>query len=769
MFKNYLKIATRNIILHKGFSFINILGLTIGLTVFSLIIVYVQYELSADKHNLNYDRIYRVDLDERFGVSGLTVLQEVLDNFDEVETGTRYFPRFVDVGYEQNFFRTNVTFVDPGFVDVFTVKQIRGNLKDALQKPNSAIVSKAWAEKIFGDEDPIGKTIRYDRALDFTIEAVYDAPRKRTQLHLQEIIAPIYNLKDHGLDFEDKWWANYITYFLLPSNHEHTNLITRINKHFQQLHDDINPNYPVYYLNSFSNLYFDAGKFDYSLHGNKSSVIIFFTSAVLIIFLAAFNFINLATARASLRAKEVAIRKIAGSNRRQLFLQFLFESLILSVAAIVLSLILTAFFYPRYSEFFRIVIPFFTFFRIIRFIGIGLLLGFISGIYPAMYMSGFIPVKALSGKISQGIKGKTFRSILIVLQFAVSISLLICTFIINDQLVYFHEKDLGFDKEQVINFKLNRQIRNHREAFRQTLLQNPQIIDVCYIYNPLGQIIVSGSYTDENNEMEKFRVIKTDPNFLSVHGIELLEGRNFDPNLETDIDNIIINEAMVYEHGIENPLEYQVWEDSQIIGVIRDFNYRALQHKIEPAMLWWEVEDTHAIAIRINQKNIQPAIEHIKKTFTEFCPGIELEYNYNTELFNKHYQAEERFSLIFRYFSGLAILIACLGLFGLISFLTTNRTKEIGIRKVLGANVSTILWLLTKEITILVLAANLIAWPMAYLVMRKWMMNFAYKVDFSIWNYLIAVFLALCITWLTVAYHTIKTALRNPADILRYE
>ncbi|MCD4818710.1 MAG: ABC transporter permease [Candidatus Cloacimonetes bacterium] len=769
MFKNYLKIAIRNIIRYKGFSFINILGLTIGLAVFSLIMVYVQYELSADKHNLNYDRIYRVDLDERFGVSSMTILREVLDKFPEVEAGTRYFPRFLDVGYEQNFFRTNVTFVDPEFVDIFTLEQIRGNLKDALKNPNSAIVSKAWAEKMFGDEDPIGKTICYDRALDFTIEAVYDAPRQRTQLHLQEVIAPIYNLKDYGLDFEDIWWANYITYFLLPPNRENTNLITGINEHFQQLHDDIDPNYPVYYLRKFSELYFDSDKFDYSLHGNRSSVTIFFTSAMFIIFLVAINFINLSTARASLRAKEIVIRKISGSNRKQLFLQFLIESLILSVVAIVLSLILTAFFYPQYCEFFRIVIPFFTLSRIIQLFGFGLLFGFISGVYPAVYLSGFMSVKALTGKVSQGIKGKTFRSILIVIQFTVSISLIICTFIIKDQLDYFRKKDLGFDKEHVINFKLNKQIREHRDAFRQTLLQNPNIIDVSYIYFPLGQIIVSGSYTDENDEMKKFRVIKTDPNFLNVHGIELLEGRNFDPGMETDIDNIIINEAMVKEHGIENPLEYQVWEDSQIIGVVKDFNYRALQYKIEPLMIWWESEDTHSIAIRINRENIQPAIEHIKNTFMEFCPDIEFDYNFNNELFNKHYQAEERFSLIFRYFSGLSIFIACLGLFGLVSFLTTNRTKEIGIRKVLGANVPVILRLLTKEITVLVLAANLIACPVSYLVMQKWMNNFANKADISIGNYLTAAFLVLCIAWLTVAYQTIQAALKNPVESLKYE
>jgi len=769
MFKNFLITTFRRMLKHKNFVTINILSLTIGLAVFSLIMVYIQYELSADKHNLNYERIYRVDLDERFGVSSITIRQGVLDKFGEVEAGTRYFPRFVDVGYEQNYFRTNVTFIDPEFVDIFTLKQIRGNLNDALQKPNKAIVSTTWAEKMFGEEDPIGKTIHYDRALDFTIEAIYEAPQHRTQLQIQEIIAPINNLKDYGLDFENIWWANYITFFLLPPNHEPSNLVTRINEHFQQLQEQIDPNYPLYYLRPYSELYFDSSKFDYSLHGNRSTVTIFFTSALFIILLAAINFINLATSRASLRAKEVAMRKIAGSNRNQLFIQFMIESLLLSVLAIIFSLILIAIFYPQYSEFFNIRAQFFVPVRIIQFVCIGLFFGLISGLYPAVYLSGFIPVKALTGKISQGVKGKTFRSVLTVLQFVVSISLIICTLIVKDQLDYFYAKDLGFDKEQVFTFNLNQQIREHKDAFQQTLLQNPNIIDVCYIYFPLGQIIVSGWYTDENDERKNYRVINTDPNFLDVHGIELVEGRNFNPDMETDLDNILINETMVKEHGLENPLEYQIWDDVQIIGVVKDFNYRPLQHRIEPAMICWNPDDIHAISIRISLENIQPAVDHIEKTFAKFCPDIELNYNFNDDLFNKFYKAEERFSLIFHYFSGLAILIACLGLFGLVSFLTTNRTKEIGIRKVLGASALTIMRLLTKEITFLVLLANLIAWPISYLVMQKWMMNFAFQAGISIWGYLLAAVVALFIAWITVAYQTIRTALTNPVEALKYE
>ena len=768
MFKNFLVTVIRNYQRHYGYVLINIFGLAISIVVFTLIMSYVQYEYGADKFHLNYKDIYRVDLNDKYGVSPITLKQEVDDRFPEI-VSTRYFPRWATVIYEKKKLESKILFADAEFFELFDYEAVQGDFISVMNEPASAIVTESWAKKMFGDEPAIGKTISYNREIDLEIKAIMKDPEFRSQLLVREIIAPLHSLEGI-VDFEDKWFSNFVTYLLIPA--EQSGMKEQIENFFVERHNEVGEYYPTFFLMNFSGLYFDKSKFDYCYHGNHGTVMIFLLAAIFIILIACCNYINLATAQAGLRAREMGIRKVNGSSRELLIWQMLGESVLLCIIAFIVSVVIIWLIYPLFSDFFRIHSPFFTVERVLLLLGFAIALGLAAGLYPAFYQTSYQPVDVIKGELRSGKKGVIFRKILIIIQFTISIAMISCTFMVFEQLDYFLEQDLGFDKEQVVTFRQTTEIMDNRDAFKQELLKSAHIEKASYLYLALGRIIISSWFMeggDTEEDKRHFKMIKTDPEFLEVYGIELKSGRNFNAEIESDHEKILVNETFVKEFITGDPLQFTIWDDTQVIGVVEDFAFRPLQHGIEPVALFLSPDETFAVSLRIAPVNAKEAMEYVESVFHKYSPEVDFEYEFQDEVFAEFYGQELRFGKMFGYFAGLAVVIACLGMFGLASFLTMSRTKEIGVRKVLGAGTGSIILLLNREYTKMVLLAGFLAAPIAWLVMTNWLNNFAYRIELKAFNFVIAALGALVIAWLTVGWQTWKAARINPIESLKYE
>jgi putative ABC transport system permease protein len=770
LFKNFLVTVIRNYRRHYGYVLINIFGLAISIAVFTLIMSYVQYEYGADKFHQHYENIYRVDLDSKYGVSPITLKPEIADRFPDI-VSTRYFPRWATVIYEKKKLESKILFADAEFFEIFDYEAIQGDFISVMNEPASAIVTESWAKKMFGDESAIGKTISYNREIDLEIKAIMKDPEFRSQLFVREVIAPLHSLEGI-IDFEDRWFSNFVTFLLIPAAEQLSGMKQQIDKFFVEQHNEVSENYPTFFLRRFSELYFDKSKFDYCVHGNQATVMIFLLAAIFIILIACCNYINLSTARAGLRAREMGIRKVAGSSRELLIWQMLGESVMLCMIALILSGLIIWLIYPIFSDFFKIYSPFFTMQRVLLLFGFAIALGLTAGLYPAFYQTSYQPVDVIKGELRSGKRGVIFRKILIIIQFTISIAMINCTFTVFEQLNYFLEQDLGFDKEQVVTFRQTTEIMDNRDAFRQELMKSAHIEQASYLYLALGRIIISSWFVEEGDTVENknsFKMIKTDPEFLEVYGIELKSGRNFEAGIESDREKILVNETFASEYITGDPLQFTIWDDTEVIGVVEDFAFRPLQHEIEPVALFFGPDETFAMSLRIAPVNARETMEYVESVFQKYSAEVDFEYEFQDEVFAEFYGQELRFGKIFGYFAGLAVVIACLGMFGLASFLTLSRTKEIGIRKVLGARTGSIILLLNREYTKMVLLAGLLAAPIAWLVMTNWLNNFAYRIELKVINYVIAALGALVIAWLTVGWQTWKAARTNPVESLKCE
>ncbi|MCF7913149.1 MAG: ABC transporter permease [Candidatus Cloacimonetes bacterium] len=770
MFKNFLVTVIRNHRRHYGYVLINMFGLAVSITVFTLIMSYVQYEYGADKAHHNYDNIYRVDLNDKYGVTPITLRQEIADRFPDIVC-TRYFPRWATVIYEKKKLESKILFADAEFFELFDYEAVQGDFISVMNEPASAIVTESWAKKMFGEEPAIGKTINYNREIDLEIKAIMKDPEFRSQLLVREVIAPLHSLKGI-IDFEDRWFSNFVTFLQFPAVVSQLEMKEQIENFFLEQHNEVGEYYPVFFLRKFSELYFDSSKFDYCYHGNHGTVMIFLLAAIFIILIACCNYINLSTARAGLRAREMGIRKVNGSSRELLICQMLVESVLLCIISLIVSLAIVWLIYPVFSDFFKINSSFFTVQRLLLLLGFTIGLGLAAGLYPAFYQTSYQPVDVIKGELRSGKRGVIFRKILIIIQFTISIAMISCTLMVFEQLDYFLAQDLGFDKEQVVTFRQTTEIMDNRDAFRQELLKSAHIEQASYLYLALGRIIISSWFMEDGDSEENkrhFKIIKTDPEFLGVYGIELKSGRNFKADIESDHEKILVNETFVKEFITGDPLQFMIWNDTEVIGVVEDFAFRPLQHEIEPVALLFNPDETFAVSLRIDPVNAKEAMDYVERVFHKYSPEVDFEYEFQDEVFAEFYDQELRFGKIFGYFAVLAVVIACLGMFGLASFLTMSRTKEIGVRKVLGAGTGSIILLLTREYTKMVLLAGMLAVPIAWLVMTNWLNNFAYRIELSGLNFVIAALGALVIAWLTVSWQTWKAARKNPVESLKYE
>lgn len=806
MFKNFIKVALRNLLNKKFYSIINILGLTIGLTCTILIALFVQNELSYDKHHKNYKRIYR--LESHFNI------QESEDLFAatafplgpalklEYPQDVAKFCRFMDMDnnlfqYDnKQFFEENVYFADSTLTDIFTHEFISGSPNDALDDPNEIILSESFAKRIFGDADPIGKALQTGNGTIYTITGVFkDVPHNS---HLRfEAIASMITLKQifgaeryDSLESAAFWSIGFYSYIMLTENGNIQNVLDAYpefnEKYIKPVGEQINAKFqllvqPLADVHLFSKLGYDLPT------GDITYVYIFSIVALFLLLIGCINYMNLATSQSAGRAVEVGIRKVVGAQKSYLRWQFIFESILIAAMAMFLAFVTVELILPSFNELADRELTFGFIANLDLVIGIlvtTLIVGLLSGSYPAFYLSSFIPVEVLKGRLGKN-KG-TLRKILVLLQFAISIIMIIGTFTVIQQLNFLKDNDLGFDDDNlvVLTIRDTSGIRN-LQAFKDELKKHPQIINAGTTSSVPGQshgIIVHLFETKDGSMEEKgINFVFVDHDYLETMDMKIINGRGYDRDLQTDDEeSVLINEATVEvlgwgEDPIGKKLGFSANLDgtanlnTKVIGVVKDFHYTSLHNQIDPLLIMLSNDPQRNICLRIRQDDIESTLDYIEEKWNEFCPTFPFEYTFLDDSLNEQYVAEQKIGRVFTYFSVLCIFIACLGLFGLASYTAEQRTKEISIRKVMGASVSNIVFILTKEFSLWVLLANIIAWPLAYFALQKWLQNFAYSVDQSLLTYFLAGITALVIALVTVSFRAIKAAQTNPARALQYE
>jgi len=786
MFRNYLKIALRNIRKYKGYSFINIAGLAIGVSACLLLFLWVQDELSFDRYHQKADQIYRVvsqyeseGKTRRFAWTSAPVGPALVNEFPEIEKAVRFGRNGFVVSYQNKRFVEQVYFTDPDIFDVFTFPLVKGNPENTLKEPYSLLISEEMSRKYFGDEDPLGKIITLDERRDFRITGVFeDIPQNS---HFRFHFLGLFS--DYASRHFDQWGiSNYWTYILVSENFSPDEFEEKLppfvekyrGKEARHVYKTSYPLQALTRIHLHSDLRGEIGS-----NSSIGTIYIFSAIAVFILLIACLNYINLSTARYALRAKEVGLRKVIGATRPQLIKQFLGETFLFSFIALPLSVMLAELFLPLFNSLSgkklavhyldnTLLLPGLAF--------IILFMGFASGIFPAFFISALKPVNALKGMLKASSKGSALRKTLIVSQFAISILFLVSTFIVFSQLNYMRNKNLGLDKEHVVTLPIyDKDVLGKLETIKNEFLQSSSVLSVSVSNFFPGKARLYQNYWYEGmNESENpmIRWFVVDHDFIETFGIELVAGRNFSKRFPSDVDHAyILNESAVKEIGWESPVgkELEIMNKGPVIGVVKDFHFRPLHQKIEPAALYIYPKLFQYISVRISPTDVSRSLDFLKAKWQALVPGQIFQYSFLDEDFDKLYRAEMRLSRIFTVVTFLAIFIACLGLFGLAAFEAVQRTKEMGIRKVLGASTTGIVMLLSKEFTKWVLLANIVAWPVAYYAMNRWVQNFAYRISIGPLVFIQSAVLAFIVALLTVIYQAMKVSLANPVDTLRYE
>jgi len=782
MFKNYLKIALRNISKYKTYSFINILGLAVGMACTIIILLWIQNELRYDRFHENADNIYRVlrvwPEKNSYSIAGPGPLAVALkDEYPEIKNSARIFHNVRrPLQFEDKVFQVKVCGVESSFVDIFTFPFVKGNPENSFSDPNFIILTEETARKYFGDEDPIGKIMYFEwwtRWLEFHVTGV--VKNVPSNSHLQfDILIPFSFVTASGMKIDTWDVGAYHSYVQLEENVDLEGVNQKISGTLKRHYPDSNANIELeHLLNIHLYNYFGGGPILY--------IYIFRTIGLFILIIACMNFMNLSTARSLNRAKEVGMRKVVGSRRMQLIGQFLGESVLLALLALVIAVILVQLLLPLINNLLdKNLTLHYSGALILSLIGIAVITGIISGSYPSFFLSSFRPVTVLKGDIRTGSKSPLFRKVLVITQFVISVLLIIGAIMVYKQLDYIQKKELGFEKEHIINFQMGGSFYDKYETIKQELQKHPNILSVAQTnFSFRGGFAASHVNWEgkQNNENITLAIRSVDFDFQEMFDVEMVQGRFFSRDFQTDVwQSFILNESAVKFMGLESPIGKQFSCDlpfaegkGKIIGVVKDFHFRSLHSEIAPLILvihpWWYTD----AYIKIRSEKIPNTLAVIQNKLKEFVPEFPFELHFLDEEVDQLYQTEQRAGILVRYGTFLALFIACLGLFGLTAFTTEQRTKEIGIRKVLGASVPGIIRILTKEFTKWIIVANLIALPIAWYVMSKWLQNFAYRINIGWWILLSAGVLALVIALVTVSYQSIKAALANPVESLRYE
>jgi len=808
MIKNFIKTAFRTLAKNKGFTAINVLGLALGLATCMLIVFYVIDELSYDRFNIKADRIYRVNNDIKFGgnsnsfaVSPAPLAAAFLSEFPEAEQVVRFRDRggFQVKKGDQKIKERRVIYADPTVFSIFTFPMIQGDPSTALKDPRSIVINESTAKKYFNTVNVVGKTLTVNDSVLYKVTGVIKDIPKQAHFNYDFFIS-MPSLPESR---EISWVSNnFVTYVLLKNGASPKALEAKFPKIIREhvgpqlqaiIHlsvDDLEKqgDYFRLSLTPLLDIHLHSNKeAELGMNGNIEYVYIFSAVAIFILLIACVNFMNLSTARSSNRAREVGVRKVLGSPRKFLIAQFLSESVIVTFIATVIAVLGAWLMLPLFNHIAgkELLFSVQTFTWLIPALLILIVvIGCLAGSYPAFFLSAFQPIDVLKGKLSAGFKGGWLRSSLVVFQFFISICLIIGTLVIYNQLKYIQSKDLGYNRDQVLIVQNVYNIGKQTKLFKKEVEKLPDVLNVTLT----GFLPTEGNnnsttlfedHTMDSKKALSSQIWSVDENYLPTLGMKILAGRNFSNQMATDSSAVIINETAAKKLGFADPINKQLYmpmdnmakiiKPVHIIGVVKDFNFHSLRDNITPVVLQYQ-DDWGALAVKVKTANVSALLARVKDKWNELAPGQEFQYSFMDADFKAAYDTEQRIGAIFITFTSLAIIIACLGLFGLAAYAAEQRTKEIGIRKVLGATVSTIVAMLSKDFIKLVLIAIALASPLAWWAMQKlFLQSFAYRQDIQWWVFAASGGGAIIIAFITVSYQSIKAALSNPVNSLRSE
>jgi putative ABC transport system permease protein len=811
MFGNFFKIAFRNIIRHKSYVLINILGLSIGIACSIIIVLFILQELSYDKFNDKYKRIYRVYLSGKIGAQEIEAAWTApptaaafVNDIPEIVNAVRMdeWGEVVVKFEDKSFLERHLMLADSSFFNIFSIPLLQGDPSTALARSHTVVLTKETAQKYFGNEDPVGKMIKLntDTTL-FTITGIIDNVPVKADCEF-DLLA---SFQTHYSANDEFWLSNNIyTYVLLkeeasPKEVEakmQTVLIKYIGPQLEQAlgitideFADVGNRYGLY-LQPLEDIHLNP----HIRHGLKPSndkkyIYIFALIAFFIILLAAINYMNLSTARSANRSREVGLRKVVGSTKRLLIQQFLLESVILTLISLMIAVIIVEYTLPLFNRYaqLQLSINYFGKWYIIPFlILLAVIIGVLSGLYPSVFMATFRPVQILSGKLKQGMRSGIVRSILVVLQFFISILIIVCTIIIYRQIQYILKKDLGFDKEHLLVIRRPDALGIDKiKVFRQQIEEKwPGVIKSTNSTSVPGYPNSNNGFLIEGRSSENtvlMTVNWTDYDYFDTYKLELDTGRYFSEEFATDTAAAVINESAVRVFELDNPLETRLmqpvntpdkWLYLQVVGVVKDFNFQTLHDSISPHVFLYKPPTWGwggYITVRISPKNIDQTKNDIKQTWDEFTDNDPFQYFFLDEEFNNIYREERRTGKLSLGFAILSVFIACLGLFGMTSFAAEQKTKEIGVRKVMGSSIFKIIMLFVREIVILIMISTALALPLAFFVMREWLQNFYYRISLSPFEFIASFLIAVIIALITIIYTVYMAASRNPVESLQYE
>lgn len=787
MLKNLIKTAIRHIVKHFGYSILNVLGLTLGISSALFLIIYVSDEVSYDRYHEKADRIYRVsssikEPDDQFTwvVAQIPFGPQVVHDYPEVQSFVRFInmPRALYKFEDKEFNEENFYFVDSTLFDIFTYKVIKGDIKSALLEPKKIILTERIADKYFGKSDPIGKTLTAGNDTYEVTGVIEDVP---TNSHFRfDAVSSRNNLpKQLGS------WGNFgvFTYLLFPENFDVKTFETKMQDMYDTYMKPIFGGMNItisYVLEPITRIHlYSTNANEPEPTGSITYVYIFAIVAIFLILIAAMNYMNLATARSTRRAREVGLRKVTGSRRGPLVMQFLSESLLFTLVSLILSIVLLIILLPRFNllagksfDLHVIYSPVVLF----SLLGVILIVGIIGGSYPAFFLSRFSPVTVLKGEITQGSAGSLFRKILVVIQFAISVIMIICTLVVFNQLNYLKTMEQGFDQENVIGLQLNGQMSGKYPVLKQGILENQNIKYVTSTNTAVGEgsgKVIFNVETDQGMSQRGVNFSVVDHDFIESLGIRIIKGRDFQQDMPSDtLTGVVVNETFVKRMNWAEPIGKKVelgnFVVGRVIGVMQDYHQTGMYNGIESLLLIYRALN-NVVYIKLSGNETPQVLSFIETKWKEIFPDQPFVYTFLSERFNRQFEADEKRGLIFTIFTILAILIACLGLFGLASYMVEQRTKEIGIRKVFGANENTILGLISKDFLLLVSIGILIAVPVAYYFMSNWLENYVYRTKIGVPLLILAAMMTIVITFITISYKAYQAAIMNPARALKME
>lgn len=806
MFKNFFKTALRNITRHKGFSFINVAGLTLGLIACILIGLFVWDEHQYDKFLPEGDQVYRMyeeytnhDGTQTLAVTAPMYATTLQQDFPEVEKTARVLmlpetKTLFEAG-NKKLYEESGYYVDSTFFEVFSLSLKYGTSKKALDGTASIVLSKEMAQRFFGNNNPVGKQILMDK-VPYQVKAVFE---KNQKFHLQfDYLVPMAAAQIPAERMQKWGWHQFYTYVKIKKGTNITALQTKFQSDIQQKSKAFRDNAassdkPFFQSLKDIHLYSADFKFDAAQRGNITYVNALTIIAIFVLLIACFNFINLATAKSLQRAKEVGVRKSVGAGRRQLMFQFIGETILLSCISVVIAVVLSIFLLPWLNNFTGKQISLLMFINpvvLLLFIVLIFIVGIIAGFYPALVLSGFKPVKVLKGTISSDEKpGKIpwIRHVLVITQFALSVLLIISALIVFNQTNYLHNKDLGFDKDQIMFFPMRGDnMFKNADAFKNDLQQIAGVSSVSIGYGFPGDAVAGDDIIvprNGENVSQSATQLMVDYDYIKTLGIKIIAGRDFSKAMSSDKDHAwIISETAVKSLGFGSPqnalgkdLAWHPWgatnpdslKTGKIIGVVKDFNYKSLYDKVETTVLQIFPDAAWKVAVKMKSADLSNTINSVKNVWNKFSPEYPLEYKFLDENFTQMYNTEDKLKSLLFIFTAIAIFVGCLGLFGLAAYTAERRKKEVGIRKVLGVSTQGVVLLLSKDFIKLVIISLLIASPVAWYFMNKWLQDFAYRIHISWWIFIITAILALSIAFITVSFQAIKAALANPVKSLR--